>query len=476
MRRFVWSFLSLALLGVVVVPSAAGAQPTCAPNEKLGACWQRFFDDHLKELKSNSGSKIVDKQIKQRPSTPDVPGTASQSSTKDFLPPFLAAIKSAQLDDKKQDLTLTWNLTAPPQVDVQLQSVVHQPQLFQALKDSLEASGRTARETALQSQLNDLDDFSTMLSLNLETQRFGRKFENYRALFFEPLFAEVVKRTDQFNQRQRDQVREDKNIALQMAGKELGKKPGDNPEDIFASEVSEATRNLVVADALAAAERDNELSRQLAGAHLDAFADLVDNQPQLTLTASQRHRNRNVGPDELLVQGSYEFSFLKLNTYRKWLANCGGPQACSGAQALAAYGGFLTKYGQSPLLRNGIKGKLSFEYSSINAYTLQLPADAVNIGLARAHRWSATFNLGGRVLYQGQNIGKLDFEARYENYSDQPAHRDRGIVDLTYTQKVSDSFSLPIGITYANHEQFLSDVQRKFSAHVALHAKIFGGQ
>ena len=62
---------------------------------------------------------------------------------------------------------------------------------------------------------------------------------------------------------------------------------------------------------------------------------------------------------------------------------------------------------------------------------------------------------------------RLDFVGRYENVSNDPMRRDRGVATLTVTRKFN-GVSVPFGIVYANHGEFLGDVDRQFSAHLGL--------
>jgi hypothetical protein len=70
---------------------------------------------------------------------------------------------------------------------------------------------------------------------------------------------------------------------------------------------------------------------------------------------------------------------------------------------------------------------------------------------------------------------KVDLQGDYENVSDDPNRQDRGIVRLTFTPKMGARMSIPFGIVYANHGEFLSDVDARLSAHVGLVFNMFSG-
>ena len=53
-----------------------------------------------------------------------------------------------------------------------------------------------------------------------------------------------------------------------------------------------------------------------------------------------------------------------------------------------------------------------------------------------------------------------------------PTRRDRGVASIAYAQKISADWSIPIGATWANQEEFIGDVQKKLSAHLGLSYKL----
>jgi hypothetical protein len=82
--------------------------------------------------------------------------------------------------------------------------------------------------------------------------------------------------------------------------------------------------------------------------------------------------------------------------------------------------------------------------------------------------WSRKFLAAG----EGEPV-RLDFTGRYEDVSDDPERRDRGVVTLTVTRKIGGA-EVPFGIVYANHGEFLGDVDERLSAHVGLKLSLGG--
>ena len=67
---------------------------------------------------------------------------------------------------------------------------------------------------------------------------------------------------------------------------------------------------------------------------------------------------------------------------------------------------------------------------------------------------------------------KLDLAADYEDVSNDPNRQDRGIVSLTFTRMIG-KMQAAAGIVYANHSEFLSDVNARLSAHIGLRIGMF---
>ena len=67
----------------------------------------------------------------------------------------------------------------------------------------------------------------------------------------------------------------------------------------------------------------------------------------------------------------------------------------------------------------------------------------------------------------------MAFKATYnfvdnENDPDIMGKQERLVASLTYTQRINDQFSLPIGVVWANKGEFLGDVDKKVSVNFGL--------
>ncbi|HEX3557201.1 MAG TPA: hypothetical protein VIA62_28580 [Thermoanaerobaculia bacterium] len=343
--------------------------------------------------------------------------------------------------------------------------MLRKPVLNQGIKDALTAAGNTDRIGEIESGIDDFGDAAFVLSFNAQSDTIGRRFSDQRALF--DALVEGIMPTEAMNAARR-KAQDRRNAILQQLAKKLTLKPGQVAESLPISEFTGRDRaDLELAirdDAEVEAGREALISKGLKDSHLATFAELVDNQPQLIATFTQRHRNKQVGPDEFSFQGSFEWSLFSLNGLRR---------TAGGKPNLDAF----KKYVERPSAQYGDRFKLSVEYSRTQAYSLSMPDDSVDIHLPTARRLSVSLTYGRRLLLNtaGEELARIDLQGRYDDYTDDPTHRDRGVIDLTYTHKVSDSFSFPLGLSYANHSQFLDPKDRRvLSVHFGLHAKLFG--
>jgi hypothetical protein len=461
MRSSIWLFL--LLLGILAARSAQ-AQDHCGTNETLPDCFIRVYHQHLTE---GATAGLLD-QIRARPTGIGSSGEDFGTAKTDFLSPLSFAIQSAKLEDNNQRLVIAWNLprfkTGSRPV-FQLQSVIRQAQLFSPLKKALNGAGQTGRVGDLEQGLNDLDDVSTVLVVSYEGTRLGRVFSPNWASF-----STVLEGTS-FN-KNADAARDKSNSRLQEIASLIPNATETN--DLTIRDLPEKRRadfeNSFLAAARAQAEEDRPLAQFLAGGKLAEFKELVDNQPQLLATLSWRQRDSLVGPNLFIAQVSYEWNRFSLNHFRSLIEPKGGTAGLKGAAALEAFDKYVKEH---PVKRSG-RWKFSAEYTQAEEYEARPDLSFPN-GLDRATRVSGSATYGRPLLFDGKGdeTARIDFVGKYEDFSDDPLHEDRGTASLTYTQKLSDKVELPIGLTYANHGEFLGDVDKRFSAHFGLTLKAF---
>ncbi len=168
-----------------------------------------------------------------------------------------------------------------------------------------------------------------------------------------------------------------------------------------------------------------------------------------------------MGPREGSITLSYEMSLADLNRY---------PLPKPGDSAALAK--WQDQVGQAQSrINHQMNFKFSAQASYVDRYSVVLPSD-ISLMQAIGHRYTGTATFGSLVLGSGgAQFGRIDGSLEYDNDSSDPMHKEHLLASVTYTQKLGDSLTLPIGIAYADHEDLLTDVQAHFSAHFGLRFK-----
>jgi hypothetical protein len=446
---------------------AAAPDPCQDPKfDEIAACQTQVaaqaVDDAAKADVGDAAKAETKRALQAKPTAPDAVGSVASSSVKDFVPPLAAVIQSANLDQKNQQLTLDFNVTSlfkPSFLAVQLQSVVRQPQLYDPVKKALSAT----QAQQLQGGLSDLSDVAGVLTLGWQDDNFGRHLPaNDRA--FTALF-EAIKRKNAILSQAAVNALERPCIDLEFRlAKREGKDVTQQPKfSDFTAADRQQLKQVCVASAQQLGVAFAAEAKALRDTGIASFADLLNNQQQLVFSGSRRFKNELVGPNETAAQFSYE------------VCPFGAPNLSSFRNRLAEPDALIDHFkADSAAAKNAARLKVNVQYTWIDRYSLVRSADSLDLLLPKAHRFTASATLGKPLLpgSDGKPTGQLDVTAQYDNFSDDPTHKDRLVASATYTQKLTDSVSLPIGITYANHNEFLTDVQARFSAHFGLKLKL----
>jgi len=448
--------MAIAALLALALGLPLRAAEICSGDPTIAKCQTEVANQAQMDA-AEGGTK---RALQAKPTGPDSVGSVASSSVKDFVPPLDAIIQSANLDQKNQQLTLDFNVTslgAPKLLAVQLQSVIRQPQLYQPVKDALSAT----RAQQLQGGINDAGDISAVLTLGLQNDSFGRRLRPNDPTFTR-LFGAIVKVSpDELNALQKPC---NKLLADLLAAKHAIRPiAGNDPKfSDFAPADQAKLRTVCIDSARKLGAKQAAKAQALQDDKIADFADLLNNQQQLVLSGSRRFKNNLVGPDETAVQLSYEWSPDSLSSHRSDL------QATKDDALVTTFENISTAAKRAGRL------KASAQYTWIDRYSLMRSADGLDLLRPTAHRFTGSVTWGQPLLFdsEGNHSGQLDVTGQYDNFSDDPAHKDRLVASVTYTQKLTDSFSLPIGFTYANHSEFLTDVQTRFSAHFGLKLKL----
>jgi hypothetical protein len=175
-----------------------------------------------------------------------------------------------------------------------------------------------------------------------------------------------------------------------------------------------------------------------------SVVDALNSANKFYLSALCRVRHNTAGPDLATLRGTYEWG-------------SSGQQTASGAQ-------------RDRQTRVAAAAELTFTKANnviLPKYDLALHAPHEHVYAVNAS-WGAT-------IYHGADVdrnGRLEFGARFEDVTGDPSKRNRIVGVLTYTQKVNSTTSLPIAVTYANHPNDVTDVDRRLGVHFGLSYKL----
>jgi|CXWL01.1.fsa_nt_gi hypothetical protein len=510
---------SLTLIALMVAGSSARAEE-CGPTETLYDCMTRVTDAQIEATESTHDATPAlalgraEEALAALPTSSDTGGQNTAGVKEDFNSrlALLALVAGDPSEDTDGNLVFDLNfLVAGTGLgrNAKLQAIVNpSPKVGDAVAGQLPEDGRDDLVSKLEKTLDDTDDITFTAAYSLQGERWGRSFEQYQQAFsgiVKDALATVGRRApvaplipviDGLRACWASKV-----VELQSAQTELDTgddKDGRRPEresrlqslrDVLASypeepELKSATYEMFgrlcdaatsrklrdgVERTLAAVGADMTLTQNALAEHgASLFAKLVDNQPQFFLSLRQHERGGLVGANETAFEASFEFSQTNLNT---------AFGRCRPSPAETCFDEY-TKFTQSSTNQTAINAGNRFsaklQYSRREALDVDLSAEGIApFSLAGGHSFMFTLGWSRRLAVAAETEPEtepmlIELDASYENVSDDPLRRDRGVATLTVTRKLANGISLPIGLTYANHSKYLGQQDAQLSAHLGL--------
>lgn len=468
--------LRLAAAAAVLLTTLAAAVPAraeliCDPQGTIVDCWERYmpatpaltdpsFKAALASDKAEAASAAEEK-LKNFETGLDGGSAALATTTRNFLPLLSLAGLVTDSDGNSTDnlLTLDLNFLIPtlgPDKNAQLKAVLNtEPELFTPLREAVEAvPGGSDLATSLESQLDAADDYTVAFTYSHINRKFGRSFKQYQDRFSKVFEAAITRATDEVSTRSALALQDF--LVERVGNADLGKPLKDTPG--LQEKVEQAAGDE------AALER--RLKQIATENHLPQFAELVNSQPQLTVSAQFRERDDLVGAREQSLKVAYEFGFASVGGFEEAAGrSCDTPtNVADAATCLKSYKAYVDGHEQH--LRNADRIVAELSYVDIGDYSFEQDG----ISVARKGSTRLDVSLGGgrtlRALGEDRET-RLDLVAKYEDYSDDPDRRDRLVATLTLTTK-ANGFSIPISLVYANHGEFLPQVDEELTAHIGV--------
>jgi hypothetical protein len=470
--------LSIALLLAVLTTSSLYAQDAerCKNTESVADCFVRVANGIDATVKEEI---IEDENKKANTGVPTLTSPLG-SAVKDFLALFAASADSSFLS-RGNDGSMTFDLNLGAEKfmtgrPLKVQTVFHTPQLDPKVKAGL--TGDVLQKT--EQSLDEFDDLSFSLTYAPQNRSLGRTLSAHRPLF-QVLLGPVP--TDQSAPALLAVLQSVSPRFKDAQGNPLPEPPPFGDMGADRAEVEQA----VIAAARAEAALDARDVAAMDTGDVADFQKLLVQQPQAYASVVQRSRSEFIGPDQLSFKLTYETSGRSLRTFYSEAAKkgCGERELEAarndreGQQADVcrdAWEAFVDEEKTQAALRGSGRFAFSVEYAGAdaNAVEIPLPAPAAPFKLSTED----TESLVGSVTYgqvlmraaEGTREGRIDLKASYENVTGDEDRDNRFVVSAVYSQKLSDTMTIPFGIVYANHDQdpAFKDVDRKFSMHFGL--------
>ena len=220
-----------------------------------------------------------------------------------------------------------------------------------------------------------------------------------------------------------------------------------------------------------------EIAEELA----DDIAVLAANQSKFTLDASYRDRQEAIGPKEWFVKTTYEWG-VGTNIAKRLEENNAADCATKYRRTAELdedcqepYARALKEAVDDPDVKMGSRVTFALEYHDLSEVNLTQPV-TFNLKGSRSLVYSL---VAGRDLLMDNEVdkrGRIELSISYDDVTDdnepEKARKDRFIGKLTYSQRINDQLDIPISLTYANHSDYLTDVDRKLNAHFGISYKL----
>lgn len=428
----------------------AGAQQ-CTQQDTILTCWQRFVPP-APALTAQQQTTVATAATQQSVAAANTGLTnllsPSDSALKDFLTLFTASLESATLNDSGQALTFDWNPQAPilgTTGALKFQAVLGNAELSSQATTAL--AGNTAAVTALNDSIQYGDNIALSLTINPTTQTLGRSIGPHRD-YFENWLLNIVP----------SQALDDQAFTAALVAANIGL------AQQFQSLPADQRQSTLTA--VETAGRQQAAVRTRIARFSTAFATLLNNQSQFHGSAIRNMRRNIVGTNEWTASVTYEWGPRNLSSFRKRFGATCGPDKITAATVAADCVQTLETYA-----KEAATDRLAFtaEYHLANRRWIDLPELSVEYGIPRARTLVYSLKYG-RPLAPSVNAtgGRLDLAVDFEDVSDQDEVENRLVASLTYTYKVSDTVSVPIGVVYASHEKDLPASEEKINAHFGL--------
>ena len=453
----------LIALTVALTVSAPAIAQTCAPTDTPTTCWTKF------NPVTTTTNAVATAVATTNTGSPNL-SAITNTTLRDFLSVFTAAVSTSTLTENNGAYTLDYNLPIDLMNDndvIKFQATFVTPSLDPALVTALGTNAGAI--TTLTDSLDQADDITASVTYSPSTDRFGRTFANHRDLV-EGLMNAVVANLGVNTTAQLLAVFGD---AAQ--GTSLGP---DTPFTVITDPVQQAS---VIAKFQTAAASQPKFAEQTQTV-VDNVAELINNQEQIYVSGKYNYLDPLAGASSWGISGTYAMggkNVTKFLAAQKKLGNCDigtmMKEQNSGTAPTASQTCLqqLNAYVGNDAIDRTWRVALSVALGQTDSNTITVSQLTTPITSASSDSQLISLTAGRRFdPPSSSRERRVDISASYENVSDDPTLDDRLIASVTWTQEITDTFSLPITLSYANKSKYLPEDDHDLSAHFAISYKL----
>jgi hypothetical protein len=428
---------------------AAGQQ--CTPDDTPLTCWLKF----------NSVTAITAQKVAAtNTGTPTATTLATGTALRDFLSFFAAGVDTGKVTESGTTVTLDWNIPFPFVEDsdrIKLQTLFSDASLAEDVQTPL-----GPKATAAKDRLTNFDDITTLISYDPVNRHLGRSIAPH-VEFLDALEA----------------GNPDTAVQLQKLG-ELLADPNIPPmtEDTKFSTITDAAKQKAVIRQVEAAAAVEKEAAARSSSIVKALTQLINNQPQAYVSGTYHYRSALVGPDEWSVKATFEVAPKSLNRFLRRNDDVCGPSNVKVTQNAEQCVTRLVSFASAddPSKQPDAGDRLSFaiEYKQAKGESVDLSDFMIATPVARKGTHSLIYSLiyGHPLTGTTLKDARFDVAVNYANISNDPTKKDRFVASLTFSQKISETMTLPLSLTYANHTEYLPQTDRRLGVHFGISYKV----
>jgi hypothetical protein len=462
------------LLVCMIFASPVAHATVCDPTKTIGDCYEKIL---AAEGWKDESAAEESKQLAVKETGSVASNKPSASAIKDFIPLFAASADNGDLAGEEANLTLAFNRFLGLSVDdgYRLEATLNRATVFDPLQQAFGAAQLSSRIDELEKQLDDFSDVGYLFAWSPMSGKLGRNF-NVHAEEYSQLFEAVLS-----NVRSASKVHIDQLVMqayfktiLAQTQENARKRLGDPTYQVTSmTEVvlldvpdQDQLESVIQGSAAGLAEYRAAVEKATEKAQFFGFSDLINNQPQLVFQIGGNARDELAGPDSVEAKITYEIGWANVNSYKK---ECGSQV---GNDALFCYTGYYRRHRQD--IVKGDRLAVSVAYSRKQAYRVAFPSDAIALDLQSERALTASLTYGryfGEIAADNQPKSRVDVTGEYENHGNDPTRQSRAILTAIMSRKIADGIALQLGMTWANHPEFVGESDRRLSTHVGLSYK-----